>query len=82
MKPNLEITPGDVVQIDPDTQKNGFFAGCFMQVTELKSFGVQGFICMPTKRGELPGSAYYRAKWEDIEYVGRATWIPDHGDPE
>lgn len=69
------LTPGDVFQISPEL-KDSFFAGCFMQATEIKSWGVQGFICMPSSRGEMPGHAYFRANWDDIDYVGRAQWIP------
>jgi hypothetical protein len=67
----LEV--GDVVQIDP-TLEDSFFGGCFMLVTKLKSFGAMGFIAMPGKRGMLE-QAYYRAKWEEMELVGKATWV-------
>jgi hypothetical protein len=63
------------VQINPDTY-DGFFKGCFMTVTEPKAFGAQGFICMPQKRGEIPGQAYARVKWEDMEFIGHAEWRP------
>lgn len=69
-----DLSPGDVVQIDPAS--GGFFGGCFMLVTEPKPFGAQGFVSVPGARGEPPGSAYYRAKWEEMEYIGRAAWAP------
>lgn len=72
------LSAGDVVQLDPEAhlgEKQGFFAGCFMVVTEVKAWGAQGYICMPGTRGEPPGAAYYRAKWEEMEYVGRAQWV-------
>jgi hypothetical protein len=69
-----QLSHGDVVQITPESESA--FAGCFMLVTEPKVWGAQGFIAMPLERGKLPGSAYYRAKFEDIEFVGRATWAP------
>lgn len=65
---------GDVVQISPEL--DGFFRGCFMLVTEVKSWGAQGFISMPKTRQELPGRAYFRCKWEDMEFIGHAQWIP------
>lgn len=71
-KRDLEI--GDVVQIDPET-KDCFFRGCFMVVTEPKEWGAQGAISMPESRKTLPAYAYYRATWEQMEYVGKATWI-------
>ena len=72
-KQELEI--GDVVQISPEVE-NCFFGGCFMLVTEPKSWGAQGFVAMPGSRGEMPGRAFYRAKWDEMEVVGRATWVP------
>ncbi len=77
-KPDGQISSlkyGDVVQISPDA-KDCFFCGCFMLVTEPKSWGAQGFISIPGKRGEMPGSAYFRATWDIMEYVGQATFIP------
>lgn len=65
---------GSVVQISPETKSA--FAGCFLLVTELKAWGVQGFIAMPKGMGSMPGQAYYRAKWEEIEYIGQAVWVP------
>ncbi len=77
MKPR-ELVAGDVVQISPTTLKDGFFAGCFMMVTEPKSWGAQGFIAIPGNRGTNPKEAYYRVKWDDMEYVGRAEFIPSY----
>jgi hypothetical protein len=76
---NPKIKVGSVVQINPETHK-GFFPGCFMLVTEVKSWGAQGFIAMPRSREEPPGEAYYRAKWEEMEYVGEAKFVPGPGD--
>jgi len=53
----------DIVQINPDDDR---FGACLLVVTELKSWGVQGYV-----RG--PGQAvdyYYRVKWADIELTG------------
>lgn len=76
-----DIKPGAVVQID-GTLKDCFFPGCFMLVTEVKSWGVQGFISMPGSRTELPGRAYFRASWDKIEYIGQAVWVPADDIPE
>jgi hypothetical protein len=67
----LEI--GDVVQLAPS--EDGFFGTCYMVVTEPKSFGAQGYISMPNEPGEPPGLAFYRAKWEEMEWIGRAVWM-------
>lgn len=79
----IELRPGDVVQLDPEhhvAPRDGFFAGCFMTVTETKSWGAMGFVAMPGARGEMPGEAYYRARWAEMEFVGRAVWAPAPGD--
>lgn len=77
------IDVGDVVQIDPATTTQGsFFGGCFMIITEVKSFGAQGFICMPGNRGEMPGAAFFRCKSEDMVRIGRAEWTPKEPEGE
>lgn len=81
------ITVGSVVQLDPERhlgEAQGFFAGCFLLVTELKDWGVMGFVAMPGERGTMPGSAYFRAPWDALAYVGEAVWMPadEGGDGE
>lgn len=68
-----DLKVGDVVQLSPDME-NSFFPGCFMYVTEPKSWGAQGFVMIPASGTEPPGEAFFRAKWEDMEFVGRAAW--------
>ncbi len=68
------VAVGDVVQIDP-TMEDCFFPGCFMQVTEVKSFGAQGFICMPQSRDEPPGQAFFRVDSANMVRIGKAEWI-------
>lgn len=65
-KSELEI--GDVVQIDP--QADPVFGGALMMVTEPKSWGAQGFV-----HGLDRGSAFYRCKFENMEFVGKASWV-------
>lgn len=74
MKPDAPIHVGDIVQLAPNMRT---FGGCFMQVTEPKSFGAMGFIACP---GETVGFAYLRPTWDEMELVGRAVWISDEGD--
>jgi hypothetical protein len=68
-----ELEIGDVVQIDPGV---AIFGGTFMLVTSVRSWGAQGFIAMPARSGAPLARAYVRCRWESIEYVGPATWIP------
>ncbi len=74
MKPDDPLQVGMVVQLNPETVKNKMFAGCFMIVTELKSFGAQGFIQVTGEKGEPGGQAYYRASWDEMEFIGHAVW--------
>ncbi len=75
MEPRV-LEVGDVVQIDPEHDPR--FGGCLMMVTERKSWGAQGFVAIPHADG--PQNAYYRCKYKDMEYVGRASWIPEPTD--
>lgn len=69
------IQPGSVVQIDPIVaENNGFFGACYMTVTERKAFGAQGYIMIPEYRGQIPKQAHYRAKWEEMVYIGESEW--------
>lgn len=74
-----ELQAGDVVQLAPGEHA---FTGCFMLVTEPKSFGAEGFVAMPKRVGEPPGEAYYRAEWADMEYVGPAAWVSQAGETD
>lgn len=64
-----KLNIGDVVQIDPE--HNPVFGGHFMVVTEPKSWGAQGYITIVDNKG----LTYYRCKFEDMEYVGKAIWV-------
>lgn len=65
------LEKGDVVQIDPAHDER--FGGCFMVVTEPKSFGAQGYVSAPGEKG----LAYYRCNWEAMHKIGRAEWVVD-----
>lgn len=70
----VNLIAGDVVQIDPNFP--GFFRSCFMVVTNPHEWGAQGYIAIPTDKEHLPNRAYFRATWEQMEYIGRAMWVP------
>lgn len=76
MKPR-ELKHGDVVQISPETHEVERFGGCFMVVTEPKSWGAQGYV----KNAGSAGLFFMRVKWSDMEFIGRAEWaqpdVPD-----
>jgi hypothetical protein len=64
---------GDVVQLSPNV-KNRMFAGCFMVISEPKQFGAQGYVQSLGENGEPGGLAFYRASWEEMEFIGHAVW--------
>jgi len=64
---NVEI--GDIVQVHPTKE---MFGGCMVVVTELKSWGIQGYV----QSAGVPGQQYIRLNWEDIESTGgKAVWV-------
>jgi hypothetical protein len=71
-----ELEPGDVVQLSPSV-RNPMFAYCMMTVTTPKVWGAQGYVQMIGDNGLPGGRAYYRAKWDEMEYVGYAQWIAE-----
>ena len=76
MKAGTILLAGDVVQLNPETVGNKAFTGCMMVITEPKKFGAQGYVqSLGEDRDNAGGQAYYRAKWEEMELVGKATWM-------
>ena len=65
-----DLKKGDVVQIDPAS--DDMFGGCFMVITEPKSWGAQGYVPALTEGVSL---AYYRCKSEHMVKVGEAVWM-------
>jgi len=78
----LRLRIGDVVQLNPETVGNKMFGACFMTVSELKSFGCQGYVQALGENGKMGGAAYYRAKWEEMELAGSAVWMIEEGENE
>jgi len=72
---------GDVVQLNEKTG-NPMFRFCFMTITEPKSWGAQGYVQVLGSNGEPGGQAYYREKFEAMEYVGKAVYMPTDAMPE
>lgn len=64
-----KLNIGSVVQLNPNLDR---FGACLMVVSEPKDFGAQGYVTIP---GRQTATVYYRAKWEDMEYVGESTWV-------
>ncbi len=69
----LEVS--DIVQLSPDID-NYAFASYLLVVTEIKSFGVQGYVQGLGDREAPGGQAYIRVEWKDMERTGgRAFWM-------
>lgn len=58
---------GSVVQINEAGPKG--WIGCFVTVTELKSWGIQGFVQIPMEDGQ----AYIRLKNNTFDHIGEAV---------
>lgn len=70
-----KIEPGDIVQLDPEKTQNKAFAACLLIVTEVKKWGVQGYVQALGTREEIGGSAYYRAEHGTFAATGgKAEW--------
>lgn len=65
------MTEGDIVQVNPAIE---VFGGCMVVVTEVRSWGIQGYV----QSAGVTGQQYIRLKTADIEATGgRAVWIAD-----
>jgi len=64
-----EIKVGDIVQVNPDKE---MFGACMVVVTELKSFGIQGYV----QSAGVNGQQYIRLKFDEFESTGgKAVWV-------
>jgi hypothetical protein len=60
---------GDIVQVNPEKE---MFGGCMVVVTELKSWGIQGYV----QSAGVPGQQYIRLATQDFEETGgKAVWV-------
>ena len=64
-----DLKVGDIVQVTPDKE---MFGACMVVVTELKSWGIQGYV----QSAGVPGQQYIRLRFDDFERTGgRAAWV-------
>lgn len=69
------LNPGSVVQITDETPGRGGWLGAFVLVTEVRSWGVQGFVhCI--KDHDTQTAAYIRVEHGKFEYIGEAALAP------
>jgi hypothetical protein len=62
----MKLKENTIVQIVPEHR----WAGCLVVVTELKPWGIQGFVQIP-----MQGQAYIRLEHKEYEVVGQAAFV-------
>lgn len=67
-----ELLPGDIVQI---TDERPGLLGAFLLITEVKSWGAQGFVHHVASFDESR-QIYLRLEHDKFERVGRAVLVP------
>lgn len=60
----------DIVQLVPGKVRNPMFSACCMVVSEVRSWGVMGYVQALGKDGNAGGQAYYRATWDEVVPTG------------
>ena len=64
-----KIKEGEIVQVTPTVET---FGACMVVVTEVKSWGIQGYV----QSAGVPGQQYIRLKTSDFERTGgMAAWV-------
>lgn len=64
------IEINDIVQVNP--MLNEVFGGCMVVVTEVKSWGIQGYV----QSAGVEGQQYIRLEWDNFEKTGgKAIWV-------
>lgn len=72
--PNQLIRPGDVVQIDANT--NTAFPICFMIVESVHDWGVSGYIPIPRSNVRAMASTFlHKAEWRELHYIGSSIYL-------
>ncbi len=65
------IEINDIVQVDPSYD---VFGGCMVVVTEIKSWGIQGYV----QSAGVDGQQYIRLQWDNFEKTGgKAIWVTE-----
>jgi hypothetical protein len=79
MKRDLACAPvharvGDVFQINERHGRAGWI-GAFLLATEIKSWGVMGFVST-IETHDQQRRAYIRLKWDELDYIGHTNLRP------
>lgn len=65
---------GDVFQINEKHGRTGWI-GAFVMATEIKTFGIQGFVSH-VETHDQQNRAYIRLRWDEIDFIGHAPLVP------
>lgn len=65
---DTKIIENSIVQVNENGNKD--WIGCLVQVSEVKGWGVQGWVQIPQS-----GQAFIRLKWDEIDYIGQAVMV-------
>jgi len=71
MKP-VGVYQDDIVQI---VDRNHHWFPCLVVVSDVKSWGIQGYVTIPTNDNEPNGNAYIRLETAQFDRVGRANVV-------
>ena len=71
------FSAGDVFQITPEHGRKGWI-GAFVLATEIKKWGIQGFVVHVESHDEQR-QAFIRLPWSEVNYVGHAPFTPSEG---
>ena len=78
MAPDRHLKNGTLVQLNPKTVRDKAFAGCIFVIAGLEIWGAHGYVQNVNPMAQVPGGqSTYRAKWDEMEVVGRVHWIAD-----
>ena len=73
--PHESHVVGDVFQIN-ETHGHKGLIGAFLMATEIKTWGVQGFVSH-VETLDRQTSIYLRLNWSELDFIGHAPLIPD-----
>jgi hypothetical protein len=68
----MELKTGDIIQI---TDQGNKWYPCLLIVDEVRTWGVQAYITIPSSDGEPLGNAYYRIPNGQFVKVGTAEIV-------
>lgn len=65
----LQVKVGSIVQVNPNTGNNTF-GGCLLVITDIKVWGVVGYVKDIGRDGYKGHLAFTRLTWDEMELTG------------